>query len=618
MVEHDYRCAVVAPLVARGRTLGALSVLRLGETEPFTDADEELTCELARRAALAIDNARLHSDLGRVEQRLEAILSNLAEAVTVVDERGRTVFANQAAARLLGVRAPSELMNMVPGSIMARFLVLDERGRELDLDAMPSRRLFRGEAAEPLLVRNIVRATGEERWLIVRSSPIADPVGGQTLFAVNVFEDITEVKRVQLAESFMADASRALASSMDYGETLKQVTRLAVPRIADWCAVNVLNERGEIERVAVHHSDPDKLAIADQLARDYPLMPDADRGVPEVIRTGESRIFTDIQPDALTAHARDERHRELLLAIDPSAVIIVPMIGAAGPVGAVTLATSESLRRLSEADISLAERLARRAGTAVEHARLYTARTEIARALQSALLPASLPEIAGVDVEALYSPAGELNDVGGDFYDVFPYGAAGWMLVIGDVCGKGASAAAVTALARHTLRAAAMSDHSPAGMLAMLHEALRVQPLGRDLCTVCLVALAPTGDHAALTIALAGHLPPLLVDPDGTVTRLGSHGTLLGVFDPVELSETEACLKPGQTLILYTDGIVEAGQGQRSLGEQGLTELCSGSAELPLGALLERMQQAASERADGRLRDDIALMAVRLPARLSA
>ena len=618
MVKHQYRSAVVAPLLARGRTLGALSALRLGDGENFTDEDEELVCELARRAALALDNARLHSDLRRVEQRLAAILSNLAEAVTVVDEHGRTIFANQAAAGLLGADAPSELVNSAPGSIMARFLVLDEHGRELDLDAMPGRQLFRGEPAEPLLVRNIVRATGEERWLIVRSSPIADSDTGRMLYVVNVFEDITGVKRVQLAESFMAEASRVLASSMDYSETLKRVVRLAVPRIADWCAVDVLGEHGEIERVAVHHSDPERLALAQRLEQEYPPMPDAASGVPEVIRTGESRIFTGIRAEALATYARDETHRELLLAINPSAVIIVPMIGAAGPVGAITLAMSESLRRLSDVDVSLAERLARRAGTAVEHARLYTARTRIARALQSALLPASLPEITGVDIDAVYSPAGELNDVGGDFYDVFPYRGDGWMLVIGDVCGKGASAAGVTALARHTLRAAAMSGRPPAGMLSMLHEALREQPPGMDLCTVCLVPLAPRGDHIRLTVALAGHPPPLLVDPGGHVERLGRPGTLLGVIEPIDFSESTGELKPDQSLILYTDGVVEAGRPDDCLGEQGLMELCSGAAELSLRTMLERVEQAARGRARGRLRDDIALLAIRLRGSPSA
>jgi PAS domain S-box-containing protein len=265
MIEHNYRSVVVAPLLARERTLGAISTLRLGAGRQYDEEDMSLVCELARRAALAIDNARLYSQLRRVEQRLQAVFVNLAEAITVVDEHGHTVFANQAAADLLGATGPEELTSAEPGTIMPRFLVTDEHGRELDLDEMPGRKLFAGEVAKPLLVRNIVRATGEERWLVVRSSPVLDPESGHVEYAVNVFENITEVKRAQLTESFMAEASRVLASSLDYPHTLRHVARLAVPRLADWCGVDVVNDRGEIERVAVHHSDPVKVAMAERL-----------------------------------------------------------------------------------------------------------------------------------------------------------------------------------------------------------------------------------------------------------------------------------------------------------------------------------------------------------------
>ncbi len=348
MIDHDYRSAVVAPLPVRGRTLGTLSVLRLGDGPRYGSDDLELVCELARRAALAIDNARLFSRLQATEQRLEAVLASVAEAITVVDEQGQTIYANQAAAELLGVESPRELTSAAPGSIMPRFLVLDEQGRELDLECMPGRRLFRGEQAEPLLVRNIVRATGEERWLIVRSTPIREPDGGRVLYAVNVFENITEVKRVERSESFMAEASRVLASSMDYGETLGRVAQLAVPQIADWCAVDLLTEQDTIERVAVHHSDPARLALAEELDRGYQPALDEPEGVPEVIRTGEARIFTDIQPDALAAYARDNEHYELLSAIGATSVIIVPMAGPTKTIGAITLVSAESTRRLFE------------------------------------------------------------------------------------------------------------------------------------------------------------------------------------------------------------------------------------------------------------------------------
>jgi PAS domain S-box-containing protein len=613
MIDHDYRSAVVAPLLARGRTLGTLSVLRLGDGTPYGKGDLELVRELARRAALAIDNARLFSRLRATEQRLEAVLASVAEAITVVDERGQTIYANQAAAELLRVVSPSELTGAAPGTVMSRFLVLDEEGRELDLERMPGRRLFKGEPAEPLLVRNIVCATGEERWLIVRSTPISDPDSGRVLYAVNVFENITEVKRVELTESFMAEASRVLASSMDYGETLKRVAELAVPQIADWCAVDLLTEDDTIERVAVHHSDPARLALAEALDRGYRPALDEPTGVPEVIRTGNSHIFTDIQPDALAAYARDNEHLELLSAIGATAVIIVPLAGPTKTIGAITLVSAESARRLSSADLALAVRLGRRAGTAVENAHLYTERTRIAHTLQRALLPESLPQVPWAEIDARYCAAGELNEVGGDFYDVFAYGPDSWVLAIGDVCGKGPRAAGVTALARHTLRAAAMSGQSLSEMLGTLHQALRCQPPGEDMCTACLVLMTRASQGTHLTVALAGHPPPLLIGPDGAAQQIGRHGTLLGVLDPISVSEDHAELDAGETLLLYTDGVPDAGiAGEQPLGEDGLMELCRRAPELSLASFLEHVEHVALDGAKGTLRDDIALVGARV------
>jgi PAS domain S-box-containing protein len=613
MIEHRYRSAVVAPLLARGRTLGALSLLRLGDSPCYQRADTELAGELARRAAMAIDNARLFSKLQRVEQRLEAVLGNVAEAITLTDDRGQTVFANQAAADLLGAATPEELTGARPGTIMERFLVFDEQGRELGLESMPGRRLFAGEDAQPLLVRNVVRATGEERWLIVRSSPVRDPQSARISYVVNVFENITEVKRAQLAESFMAEASRVLASSLDYAETLQRIARLAVPKIADWCAVDVLGARGEIERVAVHHSDPSRMSLAEQLDEDYHPGLDEPLGVPDVIRTGEARLYEDIDPDALAAYSRDDAHLALLQAIGARAVIIVPLAAPTTTLGAITLVSAESMRRLTRADLDLAVRLGRRAGTAVESARLFTERTRISKMLEAALLPDSLPQVPGVELASLYHAAGELNDVGGDFYDVLAYGQGRWMLVIGDVCGKGARAAGVTALARHTLRTAAMLGLTPTGMLETLHRALREQPAGSDLCTVCLVTVEPLAARAALTVTLAGHPPPVMIDDAGAREQVGTPGTLLGVLDPIEVSEVAVELQPGQTLLLYTDGLPEAGRSGAN-DAQSPFELSPQTGRASLGELLERLENGALQRANGSLRDDIALLAIRLSA----
>lgn len=613
MIEHRYHSAVVAPLPARGRTLGTLSVLRLGDGAPYTDEDLALISELARRAALAIDNARLFSELRAVEQRLQGLLGNLAEAITMEDEHGETVFANDAAAELLGASSPEDGVAAPPDPLSGRFLTTDEHGRELGRDDMPGRRLFAGERSQPLVVRSIVRATGEERWLVVRSSPVLDPETKRTTHAVNVFENITGLKRAEVSEAFMAEASRILASSVDYTSTLRQVARLAVPQMADWCTIDVLGDDNEIERVALHHASPERQRSLEELDRRYRPRLDEEVGIGEVLRNGQARLYSDIDAQAVERYAHDREHLKLLQALGANSVIVAPMLGATkAAIGTITLGSSETPRRLTRADVGLAVRLGRRIGTAVERARIYTERARIAHILQRALLPEVVPEIPGAEVRALYSAAGQLNEVGGDFFDVFECGEQRWMMLVGDVVGKGPRAAGVTALARHTLRAAAISGQPPAQMLQTLHRALQRQPKGADLCTVCLVTVTRARRRFLLNIALAGHEPPLLIESSGRARCVGQPGTLLGVIDPISVNETAAELRAGQTLLLFTDGVTEAGRPAPPLGEGGLRRVCRDAPGLALQELLERIEHAALERSDAGLHDDIALLALRV------
>ncbi len=185
-----------------------------------------------------------------LEQRLEATLTNLAEAVLVRDAGGPIVFANAAAARLLGLGSADEVTAAAPGELMALYDVFDEDGRRLSLADLPSARAARGEAAEPLLVRNVIRATGEQRWLLHKATPVFDADGRLSL-VVSVIEDLTEVKRAELAQRLLAEAGQALSSSLEYRKTLQRVAELTVPGLADWCAVLMRGDDGELEQVAV-------------------------------------------------------------------------------------------------------------------------------------------------------------------------------------------------------------------------------------------------------------------------------------------------------------------------------------------------------------------------------
>jgi len=195
---------------------------------------------------------------------------------------------------------------------------------------------------------------------------------------------------------------------------------------------------------------------------------------------------------------------------------------------------------------------------------------------------------------------------------VFALGEHRWMLVIGDVCGKGPRAAGVTALARHTLRTAALLGRSPREMLETVHAALRTQPVGADLCTICLVTLERSAQRASLTVALAGHPPPLVLGRDGARRQIGAPGTLLGVIDPIRINEVRAELAPGETLLLYTDGLIETGASDRQLADRLALGALAGEMEPSLETTLERLVRSAAARTGDRLRDDIALVAARL------
>jgi PAS domain S-box-containing protein len=207
---------------------------------------------------------------------LERILANLTEAVTVTDGRRRMVYANQAAADLLGHATPEELMAEPLEAIAARWDSTLEDGRPLTLEDIPSWRIINGLPADPLLTRIVHRETGELRWRLVKAAPLQAPDGD--LLAVSVIEDVTEAKEAELHQRFLAEAGEALASSLDYEETLQRVARLVVPDLADWCGVDVLDAAGRPQSVAVAHVDPAQVAFAREYRERFPPDPSSQTG----------------------------------------------------------------------------------------------------------------------------------------------------------------------------------------------------------------------------------------------------------------------------------------------------------------------------------------------------
>jgi PAS domain S-box-containing protein len=608
MLAAGYGTSLAVPLIARGRTIGVLSFLRFGAACPYDDSDAELAGQVAARAALALDNARLFAELRRAERQLEAVLANLAEAVTVQRPDGELVYANQVAAEMLGCASPDEVLATPLHRIIDRFVVLDERGEPFDFTDLPGRRALAGEdAPEPVIQQTITKATGAERWTLTKATPVRDE-HGDVVLAVIIIEDVTDARRAERQQRFLSAASKLVSSSLDIEVTLDKVAWAAVPEIADWCSVDMPDERGALRRVAmaVGESERDLIVPALDAVR---LDPD-EPGHP--MRSGRSLLVADFDDEVLRAWAGgDATGAASLLASGTRSAMVVPMTAGDRVIGLLTLGTSHSARRLGEEEVALAEELGRRAGIAVENARLHEARSYIATTLQRSLLPPRLPNVPGLTVAARFRAAGETSYVGGDFYDLFPSGDA-WMVIVGDVTGKGPAAAAITSLARYTMRTAAMYERSPGQVLARLNDALAVDPDRRQLCTAVCARIEPGDDGSILaTVARGGHPPPFLVSAAGGAQDIGTPGPLLGAFEDATWEERVVVAAPGDALVFYTDGVTDTrGEGGELFGQERLAELLDTATALDADELASRIDGAVQAFERGQQRDDVALLVV--------
>lgn len=499
------------------------------------------------------------------ERRFEAIVGALGDAITIRDREERFLYANQAALAHLGFDSWEQLRETPPEAIMSDYIVRAEDGREIAMHDIPSVRILRGEAeAPPLLIRTVHRETGALRWNLLKAAPLFDE-HGEVEATIMITEEVTEQKRSQQRSAFLAQAGAVLASSLDFEQTLRNVAQLAVPGIADWCAVDLADGEGGRKTVAVAHVDPERLTLAEALRSYMPDRLNPEAGLGLVLRTGQAVRYPEISDELLVQSAIDEHHLDLLRAVGFRSVLIVPMRLGDTILGALTLVSAESGRALDDFDMSFAEEIAARATVAIENSRLYSERSTIARTLQHSLLPERLPQIPGYELASIYLPAFETSLVGGDFYDVWSLGED-WMIVIGDVTGKGIDAAALTALVRHTVRTASEFLSSPAELLAFIDSTLKKHS-ALSVCTSLCLRLH--GD--SVTLATGGHPLPLHLTSRG-VEEVGGYGPLLGALPDVRWHDFTLRLEDGDTLVAYTDGITDArGEG----GERfGLTRLC--------------------------------------------
>ena len=487
-------------------------------------------------------------------------------------------------------------------------------GDELRADPQAARRRLLEQVVDPdAFVRGIgaVDETGEfqdeialkDGRTIERYAAHARDEHGEIIGQVWFHTDITARKREEDALRFLADATNLLSSSLDYQTTLQRVAELAREKMADWCTVDVDGQGG----VAIAHTDPEKVELARAFRR---RNPDVESGVAiDVIRTGEPKLLREITPEMLDSIARSDEHRDLLRLLAPRSVMIVPIKVRDRVFGAISFVSNERL--YEEDDLRLAQELARRAAIAIDNSRVHMELRRTARTLQESLLPPHLPSVRGLELAARFRPAGVGMEVSGDFYDIFEMGDDCWGIAVGDVCGKGAEAAALTALTRYTVRAASMYETNADGVLRVLNEALLRQRGDARFTTLAFCIL--DRDRRILKAAVGGHPAPLLLHSDGTAEPVSAGGPLLGVMPHAEFEEEQVALKDGDVIVLYTDGLTDALAPEAILTEADLLACLRDCNGLSAGEISQRLEHAALGGDASRVpRDDIALIVAKL------
>ncbi len=525
------------------------------------------------------------------------VLDALVECVIIVAPDGTITFANHAARAVLGGGDERSLEGESVKALLDPWLLTEEEGSE----QLPHSGLLTIAADSPPL-RAVNRDSGELRWWDASCQSLSDGVTGEDARLL-VLEDITAVKEAEMRTRVLAESGRALVESLDFEQRLVNLAQMPIP-LADWCVVYLTDETLHLRRVITAHRDPAGAALAEGIRRmtGDPLDPSSELG--RVIRSGHSVLLEAVSGEHLARRARTAEQLRLLRDMDLRSAVMAPLRAPDRILGAIVIATAESRRRLTAADLELAEQLGRRAAIALEHSRLHQQVSEIAETLASSFLPPALPAVPGWEVATLYQPivSERRIELGGDFLDMLAVGSS-WFAVIGDIEGKGVLAATVSGLMRHGTRLAAQQRPSPAAVLEQLDQALNSYP--SDVTATMLCARLGESD---VTLASAGHPPPLVANQGGETRELRSQGPMLGAFPDGAWRERAFPLGVGELVLCYTDGITEALGGRKSLGRDRLRMLLSAQAGRRPAEVVVALERALR---DVSVRDDLAALVLR-------
>jgi PAS domain S-box-containing protein len=612
-----------------GQPYGTLSIATL-VPRPYTAEEVDFVQSMANVLGTAAARAKIDAALRAERERLQLALDAGGMGDWEWDMASDAVSWSDTLYRLFGVDPDG-----FAGTFDAYLDLVHPEDRQRLQDVVGA--ALEGGSDSYYIEHRIIHPDSSERW-IGSNGQVRRDEAGTPFGLIGVAADITDRIEAEYKQSlllaaeqearaeaesardrleFLAEASRVLSGSLDYRETMTGLAHLAVSRLADWCAVDVVDEEaGEPTTVVVAHVDPDKIALAEEFRRRYPPDPDSAQGVAAVVRTAQPLMFPVVTDEMLAAAAVDDDHLAMLRTLQLRSAMVVPLVARGRALGAITLIGAESGRVYNEDDLALAVDLARRAGVAIDNARLYQERSQVAEALQRSLLPPGRPDIPGLEVAVRYRPVGQGTEIGGDFYDFFEPREGLWAVVIGDVCGKGTAAAALTGLARDTIRGVSLRERAPRRVLRVLNEVvLRREDEDSRFLTVALAMLEVDDSGARMRVACGGHPLPLVVRAGGAVEEAGTPGMLLGLFPDVDHVDAHLELGPGDAIVLFTDGVTEA-QGDKGLfGESRLKQVLAsaGSAATDAEGLAQAVIDAVDDFRPGAPQDDVAVVVLRVP-----
>jgi serine phosphatase RsbU (regulator of sigma subunit)/PAS domain-containing protein len=402
--------------------------------------------------------------------------------------------------------------------------------------------------------------------------------------------------------------TRLLLDNSTFSEavTLQRCARLLAGELADWVIIDI-DRGGQLRRqFAAGQRD----GQADKLVRALRSVdPDPDSAPWQVHSTGKSVLLA--HPDDPSVLGIGPGGTPLLMTLGATSLICVPISDGSTGYGALTLARQAAKGPFSVADLGLAEDLGQHLANAIRVDRMFRRKSEAAESLQASLMPASLPTVPWLEFAAAYIGAMQWSETSGDFYDVFP-ASDGWAIAIGDVCGKGQDAAAMTAAARHSIRALAHVHDAPADVLAAVNQVLLAGDYGERFVTASLGFLRQHEGRVLVRLGGCGHPGPAVVRADGRVEILEGDGMPLGLFDGSEASKLELELRAGDLLFFYTDGVTEARSADLAFFEDRLADELASVAGGSAAETVHAVQELVTSFSDGELRDDVTMLAVRV------